>query len=213
MGQGKFTTAPIDESVGLLNKINKNALENIRSKHPEFSSILELGVIGGEKDINEAELIVRVEVSKVTLEETLKQTKEKYLPHFRNKLRKLQKIELSTQIIIVIGSSAVLGALLNDIEDYFKYAAYIGAVLTLIGALLTIILKKNSSEWTMNNLNIANSFNSLVNHRIKAEEILREITILSQFSNNNNSKELINLVYKCNLTNREIRKIIDKTFI
>jgi hypothetical protein len=74
MGQGKFTTAPIDESIGLLSRINKSALDEIRRKHPEFSSILEQGVIGGEKEIDQNELAVRAEVCKVVLEETLNQS-------------------------------------------------------------------------------------------------------------------------------------------
>jgi len=209
MGQGKFTSAPIDESIGLLNKINASALNDIKDRHPEFSSILEVGVIGGEKEIGNNELEVRVEVCKVALDETLKQTKDKYLPNLRAKLRRLQKIELWSQIIIVISSSTVFGLLTQDLEkEGVLYTAYFAAALSLVGALLTIILKQNSGEWSMNNQNVANSYNSLVNYRIKAEEILREINVLSQFIENN-AKELKELVKQCNDINREIRIIID----
>jgi hypothetical protein len=163
MGQGKFTTAPIDESIGLLSRINKSALDEIRRKHPEFSSILEQGVIGGEKEIDQNELAVRAEVCKVVLEETLNQSKDKYLPHLRNKLKSLQKIELWSQIIIVVSSSTVFGLLTQDLENSgFLYTAYIAAGLSLVGAILTIILKQNSGEWSMNNQNVASAYSSLI---------------------------------------------------
>ncbi len=210
MGQGKFTSAPIDESIGLLNRINKSALDAIRSKHPEFSSILEQGVIGGEKEINNDELTVRAEVCKVALEETLNQSKNKYLPHLQNKLKKLQKIELWSQIIIVVSSSTVFGLLTQDLGNSgFLFTAYIAAGLSLIGAILTIILKQNSGEWSNNNQNIASSYTSLVNFRIKAEELFREINILTQFTENN-SEKLSVVINDCNDVNREIRIIIDK---
>lgn len=213
MGQSKFISAPIDESIGLLNKINLTALNIIREKHPEFSSILELGVIGGEKELNINELSVKIEVCKVALEETLKQSKDKYFPLLRAKLRKLQKIELWSQIIIVVSSSTVFGLLTQDLEkNGFLYVAYIAAILSLIGALLTIILKQNSGEWSMNNQNIANSYNSLVNFRIQAEEVLRDINVMSQFINTN-TDELLVAIKKCNDVNREIRKIIDNCIL
>ena len=149
-------------------------------------------------------------MSKVTIEETLKQTKEKYLPTLRNKLRRLQKIELWSQIIIIISSSTVFGLLTQDIEKSgFLYTAYIAAILSLVGALLTIILKQNTGEWSMNNQNVANSFYSLVNSRIGAEEILRELNVLSNFIENN-TNEIIDLIKRCNDVNRDIRLIIDK---
>lgn len=209
MGQNKFTAAPIDESIGLLNKINANALTEIKNKNPKFSSILELGVIGGEKEINNEELKLRVEVSKIVLEETLKQTKEKYLPLLRAKLKRLQTIEMYSQIIIAISSTTVVGLLSQASEEYnYMDAASIAAIFSLIGAILTIILKQNSGEWAMNNQNTAGSFNSLVNHRIKAEEILREMNVLAQFIDTN-IEELKELVKQCNDINRDIRIIID----
>lgn len=209
MGQSKFTSAPIDESIGLLNKINKSALDEIRRKHPEFSSILEQGVIGGEKKIDKNELAVRAEVCKVVLEETLNKSKDKYLPHLRNKLKRLQKIELWSQIVIVVSSSTVFGLLTQDLENSgFLYTAYIAAGLSLVGAILTIILKQNSGEWSMNNQNIASAYSSLISFRINAEELLRELNVLAQFTETN-AEKLSEVINKCNDVNREIRIIID----
>jgi hypothetical protein len=94
MGTGKFSTAPIDETIGLLNKINISALTKIQQRYPEFQSILETGVIAGVSSMSTDELNVRAEVCKITLEETLKKSKEIYLPLIRSKLKKLQRIEL-----------------------------------------------------------------------------------------------------------------------
>ena len=204
-----YTFAPINESVGLLNKLNNKALDEIRKKHPDFISILEPEVVQDKNRVPHSELAIRVEVCKIALEETLKQTKDIYLPLLRKKLSRLQRIEVLTQIIIVISSSTVFGLLTQDLEQSgFLYVAYIGAGLSLVGALLTIILKQNSGEWSMNNQNVAGLFNSLINNRIKAEEILRELNVLSLFIDAN-AGEISELINQCNETNRNIRTIID----
>lgn len=209
MGLENTMNAPIDESLGLLNQTNSVALRNLREKYPEFKSILELGVIGGANDLEIDELRLRVEVSKLALLETLKTSKDTFLPKFRRKLKFLQKIELWAQMIIVLSSSTVFG-LIGELEKgEFKLTSYVAGGFTLASALLTIILKQNTGEWAMNNHNIANSYGELVKLRIDAEETLREMEILSQFPENNLEK-LTKFVEQSNNTNRKMLLIILK---
>jgi hypothetical protein len=211
MGLGTQSLAPIDESIGLLNTLNKEALNKIRNANPDFRAILETGVVGGLKEISIRELTVRADISRAALEESLKQTRDKYLPHLRKKLKFLQQIELWTQIIIVVSSSTVFILLIKGVEKSgIGYVGpYIGAGLSLVGAILTIFLKQNSGEWSMNNQNVAHSFNSLVVSRIEAEEMLSELNLQTQFIENNKDS-LSDLISKCNEVNKKIRIIIDK---
>jgi hypothetical protein len=100
----------------------------------------------------------------------------------------------------------------NFKEGGFKEATYLGAILSMIGALLTIFLKQNSGDWSMNNQNIAGSFNNLVNYRIEAEELLQSINVKIKFIKTN-VEEIMELIKQCNDMNRKIRSIIDKYII
>lgn len=213
MGERKHAMAPIDESVGLLNIMNSDLLDDIRDKNPDYRDILETGVIAGEADISSEELKLRAELCMTTITETLKKSKEQYLPSLSKKLKRLQKIELWSQLIIVISSSAVLVLLLKEAENPgLKWGAYIGASLSTIGALLTVFLKRNSGGWSFNNQNVATAFDKLVSLRIEAEEILRQLNVKVQFIDNN-ADTIVELIQKCNKINKDIRNIIDRHFM
>ena len=204
MGQGKFTSAPIDESVGLLNAINRDSLNEIRDKYPSYRSILEIGIIAGEKKIDNEELTVRAELCKLALEQAFKQIKQITLPKLRSKHRFLQRIEIVAQIIIMFSSSTILLGLITQgfaNVGLLVQTVYVGAILSLISSILTLVVKRNK--------NVENDFNTLVNSTIDSEEILRDISISIQFINKNVDKIFI-LIEKCNTETRIMRLLIEK---
>ncbi|WP_397445967.1 hypothetical protein [Polaribacter sp. R77954] len=210
---GLSSLAPIDESVGILNKLNSNALEEFRNQNPEFSEILELGVIGGESQMSLDELKIRIKVSQISLQETLKETKIKYLPYFRKKIKRLQTLELWSQIIVVVTSSTTIGLLSTNKEfDGKEIVTIVSAVLSLLGAIFSVSVNLNTGKSETGKKNVSKMFNDLITHRIEAEETLREINIKSNFITENES-ELIKLIESCNKTNRDIRTIIDTTIL
>lgn len=210
MGFTKMSDVPIDESVGLLDFLNHSELDSFRSNNPNFKHILELGEIGGEVDVEDSELMVRAKLAKTVLTEVLHQTKERYLPQLSRKIKKLKRLELMSQIVIMISSSTIMALLLTESESKgVKYGSYVAAALSLISAILTLILKKNSGEWNFNKENQANVYETLVTKRIEAEEILQEIDLI--ISLKNKTLEEVSPIFKQgNELAKELKMIISK---
>ena len=212
MGKELYHSPSIDQSVGLLNIIGKSKLEELRARFPNHKEILEIGQIAGPEDISIDELTARYELTKTTLETTLSETKEYLIPKLRKKLKKLRTIELWSQIIILISSCSIFVLLNQNFEGSERNPfPYIAAGLSTLGALFTIFIKKDSGEWAMNNRNVANSFDSIITNRIRAEEILREITVLSKFMKDNVDK-LTSMIERANTLNAEMIDVIEKYY-
>lgn len=210
----KIKEASIEESLGLLNIVNPEALKVLREEFPESQSTLFLGEVAAPRSVDTIkELKMRIKVSKVALIETIKRTKDSYLPVLKSKLQRLQKIEFWTQVIIVISSSAMFTLLIQGLESNKELAylgAYLSAALSLVGAILTIILKQNTGEWALNNQNIAKSCNDLVDYVITGEEYIQALDIQYKFVSEEAIDEIKTLINNCNALNRKMRGIVDK---
>lgn len=136
---GNQQGAPINEVVALLDRENRKKLIELRELYPEISDELKLGIWGGKADIDERKqkrlLRARAEVAFVGLRQAIQDCSQA-IEAASWKIQISNKIRLGGQIVTVIGSSSVLGALGNN----QNLLAVIAGIFALLGSLSSIFL-------------------------------------------------------------------------
>ncbi|MCC8991891.1 MAG: hypothetical protein LM514_04785, partial [Streptococcus sp.] len=131
---GKHSATPINEAVFILSKIAPLQLQELRDQYPHLSDELREGISAGEKDdtsdgaadyLREKALVVSI-----ALVETANRA-EASMGEVVRRIRRSRSARLISQVLVLVGSSALLGAVALD----DKTATIVTALLTLLAAL------------------------------------------------------------------------------
>lgn len=209
MGLIKFNKeAPINEIIGLLDSFDESELAELREQFQEYGDILKPGITLGEEDSKDElkELKVRSEVCKAGLNLILKKS-EGLLPKIKFRLKLMNNIQFSSQIVVAISGASILVILQEKHGEVIKYI--IGS-LTLIAALLTLFVQHKSGTIALGENSLSKVFNDLTDHKLTAEHYLEELVIIEKLNFSSSVEKVAQIIQKSNEISLQMKKIIQK---
>ena len=144
MGQDAAVAGvPINEVVYFLNQTHKGLLSDIREESPELLEELDIGIIAGEGDPEKSQddTFVRKK-GRIVVEALhhLSQDADKSASFSAKRIRLIRRVKLVSEILVLLGSSAVLGTL--GLED--NLPKIIAAVATFVAGCGTIFVEQSA---------------------------------------------------------------------
>jgi len=180
----------INEIVNFLVKNDKAQLDALKHKYPQYTQFLESGIILDDTgDIKEDELKFRLIVSEQGLNSLFIKGK-RLLSALRNKIKRLDTVQLVSQIIVVISGATILSTLAANFDNSI-ILNYLPPSLVLIGALLTLYIKSRSESFLFNNENLYELYSKLISLNIEAKLLLTELEIVKKYFTIDNAKQNI----------------------
>ncbi len=135
---GNFNKSPVNEAVFFLDQFAPESLQALRSQYPELQEELQPGIMAGDAEDPDQEKSKRILLAKgrvmvVALEKAICMCDDALSAAVR-KMKNARKARLGGQIVTVLGSSGVLGAL----SATQTTLASVSGVLALLGSLATV---------------------------------------------------------------------------
>ncbi len=191
--------------VSFLNSNDKNKLVSLKQKFEEFQEYLEPGVIMGTDEESTAieEYKFRLEVCNAGLLSIFKRA-EQTISQLRIRLKKLNNIQLVSQLIVLLSGATILSTLQNDFEENYKWLKFVAPSLVLVASILTIWAKNKSESFLTGNKNLYESTSNLISLKNQANFILAEIQVLQKYFNLESAKTTIEAA------NDTAKKMIDE---
>ena len=198
----------INESLSLLEDFSPDIIDKLKDEYPNLTDTFRTGIMLGDDDMKgkKEEIELRVEIIKSSLEVIISKC-DSFIPKLKIRLKRLNNIQLISQIIIAISGASLLTILSSEISKSINYV--VGA-LALIGSLLTIYVQGKSISINPNSSSLFNVYEDLVNLHINAEQKLSDLTIYSSISDGLADKKLPEILSSSNDLCVEIRKLIRK---
>ena len=185
----------INYLVRYLNNNDKNRLITLKQKFEEFKGYLEEpepGIIMGtdEKSSEIEEYKFRLEVCNAGLLSIFNKA-EQVISQLRIKLKKLNNIQLVSQLIVLLSGATILSTLQNDFDEEYKWLKFIAPSLVLVASILTIWAKNKSESFLTGNKNLYESTSNLITLKNQASFLLAEIIITQKYFNLEKAKATI----------------------
>ncbi|MRE40057.1 hypothetical protein GIJ60_14695 [Klebsiella quasipneumoniae] len=184
-------TPPINEGVSLLNTLSPESLHDFRKSLPELSEELEIGRIGGITSSDGSLNKLRAEILIKALDIALGRANTE-LEILKNRMTSARKFRLGSQVLSLICSSGVLGAI--AIGD--KNTTVITAILSLLASLGVIFAEYKERLLKQGDGDVYIAFEAAGQAAYKAGVALENIKLLS--SHANDSEELKNAIAESN---------------
>lgn len=197
----------INEIVGLLNEYNREAIQQLKDKHPQFQALLKPGItMGREAAAGQEELAFRAEVATEGLMFVVRECEER-MPKLRKRLSVLKHVQFISQLIIAFSGASII-AMIGKEAEWVNLA---GASLALAGSLLTIFVQHRSNGMLSGSESLSGVYDKLVGYRIKAENALKELGIWFRFRQpGEQTDELMALITQANGLCEDIRILLEK---
>ncbi len=183
MGNNKKQDMSNTKTVGLLHKLSASRYQGLKdSTDANYEYLFNIGDdlgegAGEEGDINREEIFIKAKTAKETLETVSEQAHE-FFKKIKKKIDNYKKLELISQIIAAIGSSAILITLMNEFEEdkdtKFKLQLVSGVIAT-VGSILSIFLNRGLGAWSFNRRNRVEDYDNLVESKLRSERLLRDL--------------------------------------
>ncbi|WP_143032165.1 hypothetical protein [Tenacibaculum sp. MAR_2009_124] len=185
MGEIKKSDMVNSKTVSLLHKLSQTKYQGLKdTTDSNYEYLFNIGddlganiEEGGDVDVNREEIFIKAKTAKETLETVSDQAHE-FFKKIKKKIDTYKKLELISQIIAAIGSSAILITLLNEFEENkdmkFKLQLISGVIAT-IGSILSIFLNRGLGAWSFNRRNRVEDYDNLVESKLRSERLLRDL--------------------------------------
>ncbi|MDR2265430.1 MAG: hypothetical protein LBE93_18560 [Enterobacter asburiae] len=182
---------PINEGVNLLNTLSPSSLQDFRNSIPELQGELEIGRLGGVISNDDNLNKLRAEVLIKALEMALERANTE-LELLKIKMSSAKKFRLGSQVVSLICSSGVLGAI--AIGD--KNTTVVTAILSVFASLGSIIAEYKERLLRQGDGDVYTAFEAAGHVAYKAGVALENIKLLS--THVPNSEELQNAIIESN---------------
>lgn len=181
----------INSLVHYLNAVNPEQLNDLKSQYPDFKDFLEPGIIMGDDNPNveTEEFKFRLVVAQKGLG-TIFATSEALMVSLKQKLKRLNNIQLISQIVTLISGAAILAMVEKDFAT-IGAIKYIAPILILMGSILTLYAKNNAESFIGNNENLYELSNQLIAYNAEAKTLLSEIDIISKYFSIEKARQVI----------------------
>lgn len=148
---------------------------------------------------------LRLKIVKSSLEVIISKCNS-FIPKLKTRLKRLNNIQLISQMIIAVSGASLLITLSNEANISISYLI---GVLTLICSLLTLYVQSKSVSMNPHSGSLFKIYDDLVNLHINAEQKLSELVIYSSL-NEISDERLPKILSDSNELCIEIRKLIGK---
>ncbi|CAM1357894.1 hypothetical protein [Tenacibaculum xiamenense] len=187
MGNNKKQDMANSKTVGLLHKLSVSKYQGLKdTTDANYEYLFNIGdklgnaAVAGEgeeDDINREEVFIKAKTAKETLE-TVSDQAHVFFKKIKKKIDNYKKLELISQIIAAIGSSAILITLMNEFDEdkdmKFKLQLVSGVIAT-VGSILSIFLNRGLGSWSFNRRNRVEDYDNLVESKLRSERLLRDL--------------------------------------
>lgn len=211
MGKLKDSEVITKNTVELLYKMNKASYEKLKKDSVGYDYLFNLGETLGEKEINKDELLIKASATKNLLQ-TIAENTATYFKKIKASIDGYKKIELVFQIITALGGSALLITLLESFKNSPKIHQWMqigGALIATVGSLLSIFLNRGLGAWSFNRRNRVEDYDNLVQSKIRAEKLLRDLNPkIEIFDKLADFDEIINIITQTDELAEKTVKII-----
>jgi hypothetical protein len=179
---GVTESQPINEAVFLLSRLAPGRLDSLRSAHPLIAEELQPGVFAGPSDTLESSvsadhLSAKASVMVAVLDETYHRA-EAALAVVSKAIRTARTRRLAGQILVLVGSSSLLGTLALE----SKTASVIAAVLTLVAALGNLLAEHQEKILNPQMGNVYDAFQHLGEGAYRARALRDQIQLASKYA-------------------------------
>jgi len=168
----------INEAVFLLAQMAPEKLKAFQSRYPALAGELQQGIFAGTEDEQKPAnsfLIQKAEVVTGVLEEASSQA-EKAMSAVAADIKRARMRRLASQVLVLIGSSSLLGAVALD----GKTATVVSAVITLLAALGNLMAEHYEKLLNPQSGNIYEVFQRLGEGAYKARRLAAEIQLAAR---------------------------------
>ena len=169
----------INNIVDFLERKDKNSLEDLISRFPQFRKELK-GITLNTESPGLDELRFRVEVSRSGLQSIYTQSEKAFIT-LKTRLKKLNSIQLLSQVIIIISGATILSTIQQNLGDQYNVFKFVAPSLVLVGSILTLIAKNKSESFLTGNENLYEITSKLISYKSEAKNLLRELEILTSY--------------------------------
>jgi len=151
----------------------------------------------------------RVTLCKTALKSVLEKCDE-YLPALKRKLKALGRVQLVSQVLIIISGAS----LVTSANKLIPALTIITGALTLLGSILTLIVQYKSGIILNNTTTgIFSFYDQLVDSRLEAEQQSIELELALKAYDGKDPQRLINSITKVNEICLQVRKLLEKMAI
>jgi hypothetical protein len=159
---------PVDEIVGLLATYDPGRLSDLKKAFPEQAELFRVGIVAGP---TESGLRVKTEIALAGMRATVI-AGDTHLKQLQSRLTRGQRLKLSSQIVTVLASSAVLGLLRSEAPGAGQYIA---AAVSVVSSILSLFAERLSHS-QISAVSIERVYLSLVRQQTVAEQLVDELT-------------------------------------
>lgn len=149
---------------------------------------------------------LRLKIVKSSLEVIISKCNS-FIPKLKTRLKRLNNIQLISQMIIAVSGASLLITLSNETNVSITYLI---GTLTLICSLLTLYVQSKSVSMNPHSGSLFKIYEDLINLHISAEQKLSELIIYSSLNNGFLDERLPEILISSNELCIEIRKLIGK---
>jgi len=171
-------TPDIHGIVRLLETYDTPKLGQLREKYPQYEAYLESeGVALPAKGNAVNEYKFKLDASRTSLN-TVYDKADKVLAQLLKKLKKIKRLELTNQIIILVSGAAILSMIQKEFGTNYIWIKYVPPTLILISSVITIIIKNRSESFFSGNQSLYALASNLQVSMNKAFYIREEMDII-----------------------------------
>ena len=200
---GTSTGAPINEAVGVLSKLDPAQIAELRSEFPSIADELRIGRIGGTPSDSASFDLERAEVAARALIAVANRASLE-LVRIQDRMRSARRRRLGSQILTLVCSSGVLGALaLNKAT-----AAVAISVLTLLASVGTLLADFGEKLLKSGEGDVYEAFEQASNASYKARKLSEELRLAIR--HNISGDELRSLVTSANQLAEQLNQWVTK---
>lgn len=172
---GSQSEIAINEAIFMLDKLAPERLEDFRRRFPNLAEQLQEGVFAGPEEARTSGnsfLIEKAEVLTAALSEASGHAENAMITAGKN-IKRARRRRLVSQVLVLIGSSSLLGAVALD----EKTATVISAVLTLLAALGNLLAEHYEKLLNPQAGNIYEMYQKLGEGAYKARRMASELQL------------------------------------
>ena len=200
---GTSTGAPINEAVGVLSKLDPAQITELRNEFPSIADELRIGRIGGTPSDSASFDLERAEVAARALIAVANRASLE-LVRIQDRMRSARRRRLGSQILTLVCSSGVLGALaLNKATT-----AVAISVLTLLASVGTLLADFGEKLLKSGEGDVYEAFEQASNASYKARKLSEELRLAIR--HNISGDELRSLVTSANQLAEQLNQWVTK---
>lgn len=199
----------INEIVNYLKNFDNDQLNSLKKEFPEYEKFLKPGIILGDENegTENEEYKFRLAVAEKGLRVIFMDSEKLYIK-LKPKLKSINNVDLTSQIISLIGGATMLTLIEKDLGAAYNWIKYIAPGAIVISSLLSLFAKNRLESTLGGEDNLFKLTNTIIQYNAEAKALLAEIEVSKTFFAIEKAKGIIE---SANKLAKEMEVVINKT--